>query len=121
MDRKPKGQVLFRHFADHLDDCGERLRLVEIHMRVLRTLRVILTAVCLLCSLGISAQAATPIPANHIRIHYYRPDGVYTGWTVYAFGDTTEDQGNFGGGPVQIAGSDSFGVYFDVGVTVAPP
>jgi pullulanase len=87
-------------------------------MRVLRTLRVVLTAVCLLCSLGISAQAATPIPANHIRIHYYRPDGVYMGWTVYAFGDTTEDQGNFGGGPVQIAGSDSFGVYFDVGVTV---
>ena len=61
--------------------------------------------------------AQTPIPANHIRIHYYRPDATYTGWTVYAFGDTTEDTGNFNNGPVQISGTDSFGVYFDVGVT----
>ncbi len=59
----------------------------------------------------------TPIPANHIRIHYYRPDATYTGWTVYAFGNTTEDTSNFNGGPVQISGTDSFGVYFDVGIT----
>ena len=89
-------------------------------MRLLRVrlLRVFLMVVCGLSSLGLAAYgAATPIPANHIRIHYFRPDGVYTGWTVYAFGDTTEDQGNFNGGPVQVAGTDSFGVYFDVGVT----
>ena len=64
-----------------------------------------------------AARAATPIPAGHIRVHYFRPDAAYTGWTLYAFGDTTEDTNNFSGGPVQIAGSDSFGVYFDVGVT----
>ena len=61
----------------------------------------------------------TPIPASHVRIHYFRPDGTYAGWTVYAFGDTTEDQGNFNGGPVQISGTDDFGAYFDVGVTAA--
>ncbi len=60
---------------------------------------------------------SSPIPASHVRIHYFRPDGAYTGWTVYAFGDTTEDQGNFNGGPVQISGKDDFGAYFDVGVT----
>ena len=58
-----------------------------------------------------------PIPANDIRIHYHRPDGNYSGWTVYAFYDTTENTGNYGGGPVQVTGTDSYGAYFDVGVT----
>ena len=35
---------------------------------------------------------------------------------MYAFGDTTEDIGAYGNGPVQAAGSDEFGVYFDVGI-----
>ena len=38
------------------------------------------------------AQAAPPIPAQHIRIHYFRQDTMYTGWTVYAFSDTTTFQ-----------------------------
>ena len=54
---------------------------------------------------------------REIRIHYHRPDGNYSGWTVYAFDNTTENTGNYGGGPVQVTGTDSFGVYFDVGVT----
>ena len=58
-----------------------------------------------------------PIPASHVRIHYFRPDGNYLGWTVYAFGDTTEDTANFNGGPVKVTGQDSFGAFFDVGVT----
>ncbi|MBB5343316.1 pullulanase-type alpha-1,6-glucosidase [Tunturibacter empetritectus] len=57
------------------------------------------------------------IPSGDIRIHYHRPDGNYSGWTVYAFDNTTEDTGNYGGGPVQVTGTDSFGAYFDVGVT----
>ena len=57
------------------------------------------------------------IPAGKIRIHYHRPDANYSGWTVYAFYDTTEDQGNYNSGPVQVAGTDSYGAYFDVGVT----
>ena len=63
------------------------------------------------------AQADPPIPANHVRIHYFRPDGNYLGWTVYAFGDTTEDTSNFNGGPVKVTGQDSFGAFFDVGIT----
>src|SRR5260370_3664015 len=66
----------------------------------------------------LKAQASIPpIPANHVRIHYFRPDGNYLGWTVYAFGDTTEDTSNFNGGPVKVTGQDSFGAFFDVGVT----
>lgn len=57
------------------------------------------------------------IPAGKIRIHYHRPDSNYSGWTVYAFDDTTEDQGNYSGGPVQVSGTDGYGAYFDVGVT----
>jgi pullulanase len=56
-------------------------------------------------------------PSGDIRIHYFRPDGNYSGWTIYAFDNTTENTGNYGGGPVQVTGTDSFGVYFDVGVT----
>jgi pullulanase len=65
----------------------------------------------------LKAQTAPPIPANHVRIHYFRPDGNYLGWTVYAFGDTTEDTSNFNGGPVQVTGHDIFGAFFDIGVT----
>ncbi len=61
------------------------------------------------------AQSDPPIPSGNIRIHYYRPDAAYSGWTVYAFFDTTEPN-NFAGGPVAVTGLDSFGAYFDVGV-----
>ncbi|HTW80335.1 MAG TPA: pullulanase-associated domain-containing protein, partial [Terracidiphilus sp.] len=63
-----------------------------------------------------SAQSDPPIPSGDIRIHYHRPDGNYSGWTVYAFYDTTENTGDYNGGPVQVTGTDSYGAYFDVGV-----
>ena len=78
-----------------------------------------LVSLLLLLSPGIlyAQTPDPPIPAGHIRIHYFRPDGNYSGWTVYAFDNTTEDTGNYGGGPVQVTGTDSFGVHFDVGIT----
>jgi pullulanase len=88
-------------------------------MRILRPVNSVLTLLLLVSGLSIFApalSASTPIPVNHIRIHYHRSDGIYMGWTVYAFGGTTEDQHNFGGGPVQVAGTDGFGAYFDVGI-----
>ncbi len=71
-------------------------------------------------SLLLAIPAFAQIPANHIRIHYHRPDGNYSGWTVYAYDDTTENTGNYGGGPVQVAGADGYGAYFDVGVIANP-
>ncbi len=88
-------------------------------MRLVPRVRLVLGLVLMLCGVCVSVKAQTPIPANHIRIHYHRSDGAYTGWTVYAFGDTTEDTSNFESGPVQVTGTDSFGAYFDVGVTAA--
>ena len=61
-----------------------------------------------------------PIPANKARIHYFRPDSNYASWTVYAFGDTTEDTGNFNGGPVFVTGYDTYGAFYDVGLTPNP-
>jgi pullulanase len=63
------------------------------------------------------AFADPPIAAGNIRVHYHRPDGNYSGWTIYAFDNTTENTGNYGGGPVQVTGTDSYGAYFDVGIT----
>ena len=63
------------------------------------------------------AQSDPSIPSGDIRIHYFRPDGIYSGWTVYAFDNTTENTGGYNSGPVQVTGMDSYGAYFDVGVT----
>jgi pullulanase len=76
------------------------------------------TLTLLLLVFAATTLLANPaVPAGKIRIHYHRPDGNYSGWTVYAFYDTTEDTGNYNGGPVQVTGTDSYGAYFDVGVT----
>jgi pullulanase len=90
------------------------------HRRAASTFSAVFVLVFFLLSAApalLKAQTPPPIPANHVRIHYFRPDGNYLGWTVYAFGDTTEDTSNFNGGPVQVTGRDSFGAFFDVGVT----
>jgi len=65
------------------------------------------------------AHITTAIPANHIRLHYYRPDRGYASWTVYAFGDTTEDAGRYDIGPVSISGADDYGAFYDVGINAA--
>jgi pullulanase len=79
--------------------------------------RIFLLLISGFAAVNALAQPDPPIPSGDIRIHYFRPDGNYSGWTVYAFDNTTENTGNYGGGPVQVTGTDSFGVYFDVGVT----
>jgi pullulanase len=70
-----------------------------------------------LLAAAIIALAQSSIPAGSIRIHYHRTDGNYSGWTVYAFDNTTENTGDYNDGPVQVTGTDSYGAYFDVGIT----
>ena len=79
--------------------------------------RILLLLISAFAAVNALAQSDPPIPTGDIRIHYFRPDGNYSGWTVYAFDNTTENTGNYGGGPAQVTGTDSFGVYFDVGIT----
>ena len=74
-------------------------------LRLVRTfsVRLVLVLASVFVFAGSAHAADPPIPAQHVRIHYFNPDNTYAGWTVYAFGDTTEDQSNFNGGPVQVA------------------
>jgi pullulanase len=96
------------------------LRIKDLRTKPSRLLHKVAVAV-LLFTISVFASAAAfaadpPIPSGKIRVHYHRPDSNYTGWTIYAFDGTTEDTGNYGGGPVQVTGTDAFGAYFDVGV-----
>jgi pullulanase len=61
--------------------------------------RMLTTMLCIFAFSQVSAAADFPIPSGDVRIHYNRPDGSYSGWTVYAFDNTTENTGNYGGGP----------------------
>ncbi len=62
------------------------------------------------------ATGTNPIPSGDARIHYYRPDGNYTGWGLYAWNATTKTY-SWCSNQIAITGVDSFGVYFDVPVT----
>ncbi len=49
------------------------------------------------------------------RIHYTRPDGVYEGWRLHVWEDTTQPTEWENG--LEISGEDEYGVYWDVGLT----
>ncbi len=63
-------------------------------------------------ALAAAAAAQTPLPTNTARVHYQRPDGVYTKWGLHAWEDTsatvTWDK------PLAQAGKDDWGAYFDI-------
>ena len=66
----------------------------------------------------IRAVAEPPIPSGSVRIHYFRPDGNYSGWALYTWNASTENA-SWCQSEVAITGTDSFGVYFDVTVNPA--
>ncbi len=51
---------------------------------------------------------------NAARIHYTRPDGVYEGWRLHVWEDTTQPTEWENG--LEISGEDEYGVYWDVGL-----
>ena len=57
-----------------------------------------------------------PVPANHIRIHYNRPNGDYDDFGVWVWGDVKEPSSNWptGATPFDPAMTDSYGVYVDI-------
>ena len=57
--------------------------------------------------------------SGKVRIHYHRPDAIFTGWKTYTYnaGTPSESLGPWEGS--NPTGSDSFGVYWDVPVTSA--
>jgi pullulanase len=56
----------------------------------------------------------TALLPGYARIHYYRPDGNYANWTVYAWGDTAEYTGDYNDGLTGVTSLDSYGAYFDI-------
>jgi len=78
--------------------------------------RILSFALLLLVSLALPAFAQ--VPAGDVRIHYYRPDGNYSGWAVYTWNAATSTN-TWCSGEVQTDGTDSFGVYFDIPVNPA--
>jgi len=83
---------------------------------IVLALRWQLFAFTLLLSAALPAFAQ--VPAGDVRIHYYRPDGNYSGWALYAWNATTASY-SWCSTEVAQTGTDSFGVYFDVPVNGA--
>lgn len=65
-----------------------------------------------------TSQPNLPVPSGYARIHYYRPDGNYSGWGLYAWNATTVSY-SWCSSQVSQTGTDSFGVYFDVPINPA--
>jgi pullulanase len=72
----------------------------------------------LLLCLFQGAVAGAQVPPGDARIHYYRPDGNYSGWALYTWNASTENN-VWCQSEVGITGTDSYGVYFDVTVNPA--
>jgi pullulanase len=82
--------------------------------RIVLTLRWQLFFVSLL--LGAALPVFAQVPAGDVRIHYYRHDGNYSGWDLYAWNATTETY-SWCSSQVAQSGTDSYGIYFDVPIT----
>jgi pullulanase len=65
------------------------------------------------------AQADPPIPSGSVRIHYYRPDNNFSGWTMWTWNASTENQTAWCSTELNQSGSDSYGVYWDVTVNTS--
>ena len=78
----------------------------------------LLAALCLVPALSMRAQTDPPIAPGYVRIHYYRPDSNYTGWALYTWNASTENN-NWCSSEVNPSGTDAYGIYFDVSVNPA--
>ena len=59
--------------------------------------------------------ALAQVPSGDVRVHYHRPDGNYSGWALYTWNASTENN-SWCQSEVASSGTDSYGVYFDVSV-----
>jgi pullulanase/glycogen debranching enzyme len=59
----------------------------------------------------IASVAVASAPATSLRVHYRRSDGNYTGWQIHTWNAAQSPNWNAGW---NAAGSDDFGVYYDV-------
>ncbi len=76
----------------------------------------ILILICVGMTLPALAATDPPIPAGSVRIHYFRPDNNFTGWTMWTWNASTENQTTWCSTELNWAGTDSYGAYWDVTV-----
>ncbi len=81
-------------------------------------LLIFLTVLSLSIAAPVHAQSEPPIAPGFVRIHYYRPDGNYSGWALYTWNASTENA-QWCSSEVSTSGTDAYGVYFDVSVNPA--
>lgn len=90
---------------------------------ILRLLRFGWTGALILTSISIAlpalAAADPPIPAGSVRIHYFRPDNTFGGWTMWTWNASTENQTSWCSTELNWAGTDSYGAYWDITVNPA--
>ena len=88
-----------------------------------RLFRLVATLPVLFLTVGLALPALAapppPIPAGDVRIHYYRPDGNFSGWTMWTWNASTENQTSWCSTELNQAGTDSYGAYWDVSVNTA--
>jgi len=87
-------------------------------LRYVKTLFMIATALIWLLCVPARAASDPAIPSGEVRIHYFRPDGNYSGWALYTWNASTENA-IWCQNEVAVTGTDSYGVYFDVTVNPA--
>ena len=86
--------------------------------RDVKTLFMIAPALIWLLCAPARAASDPAIPSGEVRIHYFRPDGNYSGWALYTWNASTENA-IWCQNEVSVTGTDSYGVYFDVTVNPA--
>jgi len=90
------------------------------HAVIRRLLGRLFVLTVLLFSVGAALPmlAATdpPIPSGSVRIHYYRPDSNFSGWTMWTWNASTENQTAWCSTELNQSGIDSYGAYWDVTV-----
>ncbi len=77
---------------------------------------LLLAVLSVLLVLPARAQSDPPIPSGSVRLHYFRPDANYSGWTLWTWSDSTEHQNNWCQDELKQTGQDGFGAYWDVTV-----
>ncbi len=84
--------------------------------------RLACSVMCVIFCAGVLVHAFAadpPIPAGSVRIHYYRPDGNFSGWTMWTWNASTENQTTWCSTELNQTGTDSYGAYWDVTVNPA--
>ena len=69
---------------------------------------------------AVNVNSPNALLLGYARIHYFRQDGNYSNWTVYAFNDTAEYTGDYNDGLTGVTNKDSYGAYFDISLIPNP-